>query len=42
MGEQAWERAATEAERAAMAAVLDDALRAGAFGLSTSFFDEDA
>src|SRR3954470_5252280 len=42
MGEEAWERAATQAERAAMAAVLDDALRSGAFGLSTSFFDEDA
>jgi N-acyl-D-aspartate/D-glutamate deacylase len=42
MGEDAWDRAASPAERAAMAAVLDDSLRAGAFGLSTSFFDEDA
>ena len=42
MGDAAWERAATVDERAQIAALLDDALRAGAFGMSTSFFDEDA
>ncbi|WP_322754102.1 N-acyl-D-amino-acid deacylase family protein [Frankia sp. Cas3] len=41
MGDAAWERAATAAEREQLAAVLDDCLRAGAFGLSTSMFDED-
>lgn len=42
MGDAAWERAATDAERAAMAAVLDEAVAAGAYGFSTSFFDADA
>ena len=42
MGEDAWERPATPEERRRMATVLDDSLVAGAFGLSTSFFDEDA
>ncbi len=42
MGEDAWIRAATSDERHAMAALLDDALAAGALGLSTSWFDEDA
>jgi N-acyl-D-aspartate/D-glutamate deacylase len=42
MGADAWERAATPAEVAAMSALLREALAAGAFGLSTSFFDEDA
>ena len=42
MGDAAWERAATDTERALIATLLDEALRAGAFGLSTSFFDEDA
>ena len=42
MGDAAWERAATVDERARIAALLDDAMRAGAFGMSTSFFDEDA
>jgi N-acyl-D-aspartate/D-glutamate deacylase len=41
MGEAAWERVATPEERATMAALLDDAMRAGAWGLSTSFFDVD-
>jgi N-acyl-D-aspartate/D-glutamate deacylase len=42
MGEDAWDRAATDAERAAIAALLDEAVGAGAFGFSTSFFDADA
>lgn len=42
MGQDAWERPATESERLAMARVLDDSLAAGALGLSTSMgFDED-
>lgn len=42
MGDAAWERAATDDERVQIAELLDDAMRDGAFGLSTSFFDEDA
>jgi N-acyl-D-aspartate/D-glutamate deacylase len=42
MGDEAWERAATDDERQRMTAVLREALDAGAFGLSTSWFDEDA
>jgi N-acyl-D-aspartate/D-glutamate deacylase len=42
MGDDAWDRQATALERAAMAAELDRALREGAFGLSTSFFDRDS
>jgi N-acyl-D-aspartate/D-glutamate deacylase len=42
MGDDAWTRLATPDERAAMAALLDDAMRAGAWGLSTSFLDSDA
>jgi N-acyl-D-amino-acid deacylase len=42
MGEEAWERPATPDERRRIAALLEDSLLAGAFGLSTSFFDEDA
>jgi N-acyl-D-amino-acid deacylase len=42
MGPDAWTRTATAAERAAMATILRDALRAGAFGLSTSLLDVDA
>ncbi len=42
MGEAAWERAATPDEIAEMARVLDDSMAAGAFGFSTSAFDEDA
>jgi N-acyl-D-amino-acid deacylase len=41
MGDDAWERPATEDERMQMAAILDAAMAAGAWGLSTSFFDED-
>ena len=42
MGDAAWERAATDDERRAIAALLDDAVAAGAYGFSTSFFDADA
>jgi N-acyl-D-amino-acid deacylase len=42
MGDDAWDRAATNAERAAIVAVLDEAIDAGAFGFSTSYFDSDA
>jgi N-acyl-D-aspartate/D-glutamate deacylase len=42
MGDDAWDRVATPIERERMAALLDDALVAGACGLSTSWFDEDA
>src|SRR4051812_37543261 len=41
MGEAAWDRPADVAERQQIAAYLEEALRSGAFGLSTSFFDED-
>ncbi len=41
LGRDAWERAATDAEIAAMAALLDDALRAGSLGLSSNWFDTD-
>jgi len=41
MGDDAWERPATPDECAQMAAILDAAMAAGAWGLSTSFFDED-
>ena len=42
MGDDAWTRVATADECAAMARMLDDAMRAGAWGLSTSFLDVDA
>ncbi|MEO5841835.1 MAG: amidohydrolase family protein [Acidimicrobiales bacterium] len=42
MGDDAWTRVATPAECTAMARILDDAMRAGAWGLSTSFLDVDA
>lgn len=42
MGSAAWERAAADDERAALAAAMAECMRAGAFGLSTSFFDKDA
>jgi N-acyl-D-aspartate/D-glutamate deacylase len=42
MGDDAWTRRATADECAAMAHVLDEAMRAGAWGLSTSFLDVDA
>jgi N-acyl-D-aspartate/D-glutamate deacylase len=41
MGEDAFERAADDTERAALAAALDECLAVGAFGLSTSFVDQD-
>jgi N-acyl-D-amino-acid deacylase len=41
MGASAWERAANASEIARMAAVMDDAMRAGCLGLSTNFFDSD-
>ena len=42
MGEAAWDRPATEEERARIAALLDDSLAAGAAAMSTSLgFDED-
>ncbi|MCB9724756.1 MAG: amidohydrolase family protein [Spirochaetaceae bacterium] len=41
MGMDAWERAATEDEIARMAALLEDALAAGAMGLSSNLFDHD-
>jgi N-acyl-D-aspartate/D-glutamate deacylase len=41
MGDDAWERVATEPERERMAALLDASLRAGALGLSTNIFDKD-
>ena len=42
MGADAWDRAATDSERAAIAQILDDAVASGAYGFSTSFFDADA
>jgi N-acyl-D-aspartate/D-glutamate deacylase len=41
MGEAAWERTATSEEIASMAALLDEALRAGAPGMSFSLYDKD-
>lgn len=41
MGQEAWKRAATSAEIAEMAALLDDALAAGAMGLSSNYLDYD-
>ena len=41
MGPDAWTRAATDDESAAMAAILRDAMAEGAWGLSTSFLDVD-
>ena len=42
MGSAAWERAATDDERAQLVALLDESMAAGAFGFSTSYFDADA
>ncbi|WP_202951088.1 amidohydrolase family protein [Rhodococcus triatomae] len=42
IGEEAWERPSTQEETQQMAALLDDALRAGASGFSTSYFDRGA
>jgi N-acyl-D-aspartate/D-glutamate deacylase len=41
MGDDAWTRAATPDECTQMAQLLDDAMQAGAWGLSTSFLDSD-
>jgi N-acyl-D-aspartate/D-glutamate deacylase len=41
MGDDAWTRTATDAERARMAAILDGALGVGALGFSTTFMDTD-
>ena len=41
MGDDAWERAATDDERARLASVLADSVAAGALGMSTSFIDVD-
>jgi N-acyl-D-aspartate/D-glutamate deacylase len=41
MGDAAWERVATQDEVAAMCAILEESLEAGAFGMSTSFVDKD-
>jgi N-acyl-D-aspartate/D-glutamate deacylase len=41
MGDAAWERAATPEERAQIVAQLEEALKAGANGLSFSLFDKD-
>ena len=41
MGDDAWERAATDDERAQLASVLADSVAAGALGMSTSFIDVD-
>lgn len=42
MGEAAWTRTATAGERVAMAHLLDRAMTAGAWGVSTSLLDVDA
>ena len=41
MGDDAWERAATDDERSQLASVLADSVAAGALGMSTSFIDVD-
>ena len=41
MGQEAWKRAATPAEIEQMCALLEDALAAGAMGLSSNFLDYD-
>ena len=41
MGNQAWERAATASEVSQMCALLEDALQAGAMGLSSNQLDRD-
>jgi N-acyl-D-amino-acid deacylase len=41
MGDDSWNRAATEEERTLMARVLDESMAAGAFGFSTSRLDVD-
>lgn len=41
MGQEAWERAATASEISQMCALLEDALQAGAMGLSSNQLDRD-
>ena len=41
MGDDAWTRTATPDERAQMVSLFEDAMQAGAWGLSTSFLDSD-
>jgi N-acyl-D-aspartate/D-glutamate deacylase len=41
LGREAWERHATDDEIRAMCALLDDALGAGALGMSSNWFDTD-
>jgi len=41
LGQDAWQRASTGDEIDAITALLDDALRAGALGLSSNWFDSD-
>ena len=41
LGKEAWERAATPPEVERMAALLEDALAAGALGMSSNFLDHD-
>ncbi|HZP27551.1 MAG TPA: amidohydrolase family protein [Acidimicrobiia bacterium] len=41
MGDEAWTRHASDAERARMAGFLDEALTTGALGFSTTFMDTD-
>jgi N-acyl-D-aspartate/D-glutamate deacylase len=41
LGTDAWERSATQEEVARMVALLEDALKAGAMGLSTNMMDHD-
>lgn len=41
LGEQAWERSSTEQERSKIVQLLEEALKAGAIGLSSSRFDRD-
>jgi N-acyl-D-aspartate/D-glutamate deacylase len=42
MGEDAWDRPATQAEQVQIASLLDECMASGAAGLSMSLFDEDA
>jgi N-acyl-D-aspartate/D-glutamate deacylase len=42
MGPAAWDRTANDDEIDEMARILDESIRSGAMGMSTSFFDRDA
>jgi len=41
MGEAAWDRAASDSERAQLVRALEACMAAGAYGFSTSFYDRD-